>query len=139
MKPELSELDPAIAPLIEQLWKANIRTFQSCSGHSDSEQHPTACVWIGREALDIDQALTLSRRTGIEAVSLLCGREKPEAIWEIIFAGETDPLFFSACVAILEVLIQHEGKRIAINTFFRGYIEWVRSTGQANVVQSTEE
>lgn len=95
------KLDLAIQQLVECLNTKGIRTFQSCSGHEDSESHPSACIWVEQVALSVERAELLSQRTGIEQVGLLFGRETVP-VWEIEFAGETLPDFQAAQEAIIE-------------------------------------
>lgn len=98
-------IDSAIEPLVEALNTAGIRTFQSCSGHEDSESYPSAHVWIEEAALDDKRAQVLSEQSGIEQVAKLFGREKCP-VWEIIFIGETNPLFEFTCGTIENIVTQ---------------------------------
>lgn len=98
----MTELDTAIAPLVERLNAAGARTFQSCSGHATAESHPSAHIWLVPEYGVTEyfaDAEWLSQQPGIEQVALLWGREA-EPVFEIVFVGETLPGFQDACNAI---------------------------------------
>jgi len=95
-------IDEALKPLLGLLWARGIKTYQSCSGHKGAEGFPSACLWTGNDLLTDEQIVALVRKPGIEQLSRLWGREKFPVI-EIIFAGETLPLFNNACKAIAKM------------------------------------
>ena len=96
----MSTLDEQITPLVKRLNDLGIETFQSCSGHIGSESYPSAHIWVERNALTDNQADILSRQQGVEEIVLRFGRER-EAIWEIVFEGETLPQFDAVCEIII--------------------------------------
>lgn len=103
MSKTIENIDLAILPLLNSIWKLGINTYQSCSGHKDAEGFPTAHLWLDNSSMDDNQIDTLSRKPGIEQISRIWGRESFPVI-EILFAGEASPLFAVASESILEVL-----------------------------------
>lgn len=93
-------IDSGILPLLEDLWRHGVVTYQSCSGHVGAESYPSAQLWVDSETLNDEECAKLADAEGIEQVSRLWGRERFPVV-EIVFAGETKgPLFGRACSAI---------------------------------------
>ena len=96
----IDNIDMATKPLLKALWSKGIETYQSCSGHEGAESFPSAYLWMGNDSLTDEQISVLVEKPCIEQVSRLWGREKRFPVIEIVFAGETLPLFDDACTEI---------------------------------------
>ena len=98
-----ANIDPAIRPLLEKIWKLGISTFQSCSGHHKAEMHPSAMIWLDNDAISDEQIVALSEIEGVDQVSRLWGRQRSPVV-EVIFEGETLPYYKKICKEIYRIL-----------------------------------
>ena len=98
-----ANIDRAIGPLLEKIWKLGISTFQSCSGHMKAEGFPSALIWLDNDAISDEQIVAISEIEGVEQVSRMWGRERSPVV-EIIFEGETLPRYKKICKEIYCIL-----------------------------------
>lgn len=72
--------DRLMVPLVEELRRLGVVTYQSCQGHPGQ----SGCLWVESSGLTIRGAQELSRVEGIEQVGLVFGRERVP-VWEVVW------------------------------------------------------